>query len=68
MINYFANPNNNYIYAGDKTSASPVREMSRPCTDAAAKYYDDIDKKIRALERQRKYYWLYSRIRKNYPC
>ena len=56
MRNYFANPNNNYIYAGDRTSASPVREMSRPCTEEEARAYDRLDKKIRELEKQRKGY------------
>ena len=54
MNNLFANANNRYIYAGDRTSASPVREMSRQCTEAEAKAYDRLEKQIRELERQRK--------------
>lgn len=54
MRNYFTK--NDWIYAGDKTSASPIKPMSRPCTDAEAKYYDSLDKKIRELERQRRNY------------
>lgn len=54
MRNYFANVNNRYIYAGDKTSASPVQEMSRPCSETEARAYDRLEKKIRELERQRR--------------
>lgn len=56
MRNYFTNPTNNYIYAGDKTSASPVREMSRQCSEEEAKAYDRIEKRIRELERQKRNY------------
>lgn len=54
MKNLFANVNNNYIYAGDRTSASPIREMSRQCTEQEAKTYDRLERKIRELERQRR--------------
>lgn len=54
MKNLFANTNNNYIYAGDRTSASPVREMSRQCTEAEAKAYNRLEKRIKELERERR--------------
>ena len=54
MRNLFAK--NDCVYAGDKTSASPIRPMSRQCTNEEAKYYDRLDKKIRELERQRRNY------------
>ena len=54
MRDLFANVNNNYIYAGDRTSASPVKEMSRQCSEQEAKAYDRLEKKIRELERQRR--------------
>ena len=54
MRDLFANINNNYIYAGDKTSASPVREMSRQCSEQEAKAYDRLEKKIRELKKQRR--------------
>jgi hypothetical protein len=56
MRNLFTHPNNNFVYAGDRTSASPIRPMSRQCTEEEARVYDRIDKKIRELERQRKGY------------
>ena len=56
MRNLFANVNNNYIYAGDRTSASPVREMSTPCSEQEARAYDRLEKRIRELERQRRNY------------
>ena len=54
MKNLFANVNNRYIYAGDRTSAYPVREMRRQCTEQEAKAYDRLEKRIRELERQRR--------------
>ena len=56
MRNLFTNINNNYIYAGDRTSASPVKEMSRQCTETEARAYDRLERRIRELERQRRNY------------
>lgn len=54
MNNYFYNANNRYIYSGDRTSASPIREARRLVTEAEAKAIDRQEARIRQLERERR--------------
>lgn len=54
MNNYFYNPNNRYVYVGNKESASPIREARRLVTEAEARAIDRQEARIRQLERERR--------------